>query len=139
MTYRDNTGAWRRITEDTAKDSESVMAFYSLHHVRCKVLKVDLRSDGLRATYHKAGTLQPGLWKEKEHGYYCLHCEDGLWNNAIRLTKRVKQSLAEDMKKYEHIYHQAFAMGQQKHLGANSFVHMLNNDLVRIILDNVNH
>ena len=44
---------WRRITEDAAR--ESVKAFYSLHRVRCKVLKTGPRSGGLRATCHKTG------------------------------------------------------------------------------------
>ncbi len=44
---------WRRITEDASR--ESVKAFYSLHRVRCKVLKMGPRSSGLRAACHKAG------------------------------------------------------------------------------------
>ena len=46
---------WERIIEDVAK--ESVKAFYSLHRVRCKALKLGPRSSGLRTTRNEAGAL----------------------------------------------------------------------------------
>ena len=46
---------WERIIEDVAK--ESVKAFFSLHRVRCKALKLGPRPSRLRTTRNEAGTL----------------------------------------------------------------------------------
>ena len=43
---------WERIIEDVAK--ESAKAFYSLHRVPCKALKLGPRSSGLRSTRNEA-------------------------------------------------------------------------------------
>ena len=50
---------WRRIIEDTAK--ESVKAFYALHRVRCKALQLAPRPCRMRTAQNKAGVLKTNL------------------------------------------------------------------------------
>lgn len=92
------------------------MSPWSYYYIRAS------RVDDMWIEYRYHGEwIKPGMWKEKEHGYSCLHCEDSLWNHAIRLTERVKQSHADDLQKYNE-KHLAFAMAFHPRLGSDSAI-----------------
>ena len=63
--------SWRRIIEDTAK--ESVKAFYVLHRVRCKALQLGPRSGRMQAKQNNAGVsnTRSGVFDADDPGRAC--------------------------------------------------------------------
>ncbi len=64
--------------------------------------------------------IKPGMWKDKEHGFFCQGCGDSKWNLARLITRIEKARYARDLLEYEK--HLAFAMAGHSRLGSKSVI-----------------
>jgi hypothetical protein len=65
--------------------------------------------------------IKPGMWKDKEHGFFCRGCGDSKWNLALLITRSEKAWYERDLLEYNE-KHLALAMAYHSRLGPDSVI-----------------
>ena len=96
------------------------------------------RIDDIWGEYNFVGRIiAPGDWKDKDTGFYVMHCGDTYWNKALMKAiiarERCKRWYKNYALKNKNLYYQAFSMGTQRRIGSASIILSLNYDTIDLI------